>query len=246
MSETDDDGGIDKEALREELREKYERDEREREATQRMSDLLLKGATMTNTHCGTCGDPFFQQDGTTFCPSCHGGPEGVEASVGEAGDGSTPPAADLPATDAVDGDAADVNAADRDAAGGNAAADRPATDRGAVDDDRTAESEPGARPSADDVRSFDAAESPANPGVEGEPAGSSGDRADRSPGHGPDGIRPATGGRVVGDLAGARDSLVAALERFSREAAETDDPRYARECLQAAREAAEALAALGR
>lgn len=82
MSETeDDDGGIDKEALREELREKYEADDAERDATQRMSDLLLKGATMTNSHCGTCGDPLFRQNGTTFCPTCHGGPEGVEASA---------------------------------------------------------------------------------------------------------------------------------------------------------------------
>ncbi len=33
-----------------------------------------QGATMTNSHCGTCGDPLFQQNGTTFCPSCHGTP----------------------------------------------------------------------------------------------------------------------------------------------------------------------------
>ncbi|TMT80204.1 hypothetical protein E2L06_18210, partial [Haloterrigena sp. H1] len=75
---------FDKEAEREKLREKYERDKEERKATQRMSDLLLKGATMTNTHCGTCGDPLFQMDGTTFCPSCHGNPDAVEGTDLEA------------------------------------------------------------------------------------------------------------------------------------------------------------------
>jgi len=69
---------FDKEAEREKLREKYEQDKEERKATQRMSDLLLKGATMTNAHCGTCGDPLFQHEGTTFCPSCHGNPDAVE------------------------------------------------------------------------------------------------------------------------------------------------------------------------
>jgi uncharacterized Zn finger protein (UPF0148 family) len=63
---------FDKEAEREKLREKYgDEDDEDREATQRMSQLLLKGATMTNHHCDTCGDPIFRQNGSEFCPTCH-------------------------------------------------------------------------------------------------------------------------------------------------------------------------------
>jgi hypothetical protein len=47
-------------------------------------------------------------------------------------------------------------------------------------------------------------------------------------------------------VADARASLVRTLNRFSAAAEETDDPRRARDHLRAAREAAEALAALDR
>ena len=68
---------FDKEAEREKLREKYEKDEQQRKETQRMSELLLQGATMTNEHCGNCGDPLFRDDGQTFCPTCGGGNAGA-------------------------------------------------------------------------------------------------------------------------------------------------------------------------
>ena len=61
---------FDKEAEREKLREKYEKDAEKRSATQRMSELLLGGATMTDQHCDRCGDPLFRDDGETFCPTC--------------------------------------------------------------------------------------------------------------------------------------------------------------------------------
>lgn len=61
---------FDKEAEREKLRERFEREDQRREATQRMSDLLLKGATMTNKHCDSCGDPIFRQNDREFCPTC--------------------------------------------------------------------------------------------------------------------------------------------------------------------------------
>lgn len=61
---------FDKEAEREKLRKKFEKEEKDREATQRMSELLLKGATMTNIHCDVCGDPLFRSDGQAFCPTC--------------------------------------------------------------------------------------------------------------------------------------------------------------------------------
>ncbi|PSP66766.1 hypothetical protein BRC85_08835 [Halobacteriales archaeon QS_1_69_70] len=61
---------FDREAEREKLREKYERDQEKREASERMSELLLQGATMTNRHCPECQSPVFTYEGTAFCPTC--------------------------------------------------------------------------------------------------------------------------------------------------------------------------------
>lgn len=61
---------FDEEAEREKLRKRFAEEDEERETTERMSELLLQGATMTNTHCDTCGDPLFRYDGQTFCPTC--------------------------------------------------------------------------------------------------------------------------------------------------------------------------------
>jgi uncharacterized Zn finger protein (UPF0148 family) len=102
--------GFDKEAERERLREKYEQDQEKRAATQRMSELLLKGATMTNSHCDACGDPIFRYDGQEFCPTCQATGEAADAP--EAGDEGAPdadeaevstPTEDAPET--ADGDA---------------------------------------------------------------------------------------------------------------------------------------------
>ena len=61
---------FDKEAEREKLRERFAEDEEKRETTEQMSELLLQGATMTDTHCDSCGNPLFRYDGQTFCPTC--------------------------------------------------------------------------------------------------------------------------------------------------------------------------------
>ena len=61
---------FDEEAEREKLRERFAEEDEKRETTERMSELLLQGATMTDTHCDTCGDPLFRYDGQTFCPTC--------------------------------------------------------------------------------------------------------------------------------------------------------------------------------
>ncbi|AZH23976.1 Sjogren's syndrome/scleroderma autoantigen 1 family protein [Haloplanus aerogenes] len=85
--------GFDEEAERERLREKYEQDQEKRAATQRMSELLLKGATMTNSHCDTCGDPLFRYDGQTFCPTCQAADQEAAADAedgAEADDAATP------------------------------------------------------------------------------------------------------------------------------------------------------------
>ncbi len=229
---------FDKEAEREKLREKYEQDKREREATQRMSDLLLKGATMTNAHCGTCGDPLFQQNGTTFCPSCHGNPDAVEGTDLEA-----QPADDQPAADGSTGEqpAADGSADDRDAVSTEtpttAASDTPATERDANSQRPSSSS---ATPSQDERQPT----SPSDGGSAGADAASP--TADSRPSDaGTPSRSPASPSRPAdGDLEAARDALVRTLETFATEAAATDDPRYARECLEAAREAGEALSTL--
>jgi len=75
---------FDKEAEREKLRKKFAEDEQKRSETQRMSELLLQGATMTNDHCDNCGDPLFRQNGQTFCPTCaDGGAEAAEPPQSE-------------------------------------------------------------------------------------------------------------------------------------------------------------------
>ncbi len=61
---------FDKEAEREKLRKRFGEDSQD-ETTERMSELLLRGATMTNMHCDNCGNPLFRKDGQEFCPNCN-------------------------------------------------------------------------------------------------------------------------------------------------------------------------------
>lgn len=108
---------FDKEAEREKLRKQFEHDEQKRKSTERMSELLLQGATMTDTHCDTCGDPLFRYEGQEFCPGCQSdtddrqqtadpeqSPEpttSTESTRIEVEDGTNPPddAAEPPLTD---------------------------------------------------------------------------------------------------------------------------------------------------
>ncbi|SEQ80205.1 Sjogren's syndrome/scleroderma autoantigen 1 family protein [Natrinema salaciae] len=254
---------FDKEAEREKLREKYEQDKEERKATQRMSDLLLKGATMTNAHCGTCGDPLFQQNGTTFCPSCHGNPDAVEGT-------------DLEAQPAEDGATADANAdtgaertdADRtgvDAAASTADATDETAGSTAAESDANAETSTAGRPDGQQGRDAGTAPSASadDPQPHSRPSPTRAERPEssrtdaaaadrgRSPASGdrpsesePSRHAPVTSPSVDGDLEAARDALVRSLETFAKKAAATDDPRYATECLEAAHEAGEALSSL--
>ena len=100
---------FDKEAERERLREKYERDEQKRAVTERMSELLLKGATMTNAHCEVCGDPIFRYDGQEFCATCE---RAVERPGQDEGDEQTDDSADEAAGEAAaNGDAEEIEVA---------------------------------------------------------------------------------------------------------------------------------------
>ena len=245
---------FDKEAEREKLRKKYERDKEEREATQRMSDLLLKGARMTNSHCNACGDPLFQQKGVTFCPTCHGSPEAVEGTPLEEGDESGASSPD-PGTKSVD------EGTSRDADRGVADADRGVADadRGVVDADRAEADDPDQDVAGDGIDDGPATAHRGGPRQsrhsEGRRDTRRTDRHARSertrrnqgpsaeqPDHGRSSVPPA----AAGDSETIRDSLANTIERFVREAERSDDPRYARECLEAAREAAATLSELPR
>lgn len=195
---------FDREAERERLREKYEQDRTEREATERMSELLLQGATMTNAHCSECGDPIFRYDGQEFCATCErpvergdGTDDGTDDNTGV--EVTTPDDDTRVVFGGEDGETAETQ--DERAAGREQQA---GTDGQTETDSHTAPTGGTGRPTP------------------------------------PEGTDSGAG---VGQ---ARTSLVRTLTAFSRRAEETDDPRRARDHLQAAREAAEALAALRR
>ncbi|WP_281195543.1 Sjogren's syndrome/scleroderma autoantigen 1 family protein [Halorubrum sp. F4] len=221
---------FDKEAEREKLREKFAEDEEKREHTQRMSELLLQGATMTNRHCDACGDPIFRHDGREFCPTCHATEDGYEVpeeggtpADGDDGDderdGST--GATVTESGVSEGTFPETSAANGVAAGDETGPD-PAGDR-----------------SRDSVG--DAASTPRNAGrTAGTPQ-----RAEGSTGSvDAESIGSGTEVDASGGVGPARESLTRTLTRFARAAEETEDPRRAREHLRAAREAAEALSAL--
>ncbi|USZ66785.1 hypothetical protein NGM10_08565 [Halorussus salilacus] len=218
-----DDSGFDKEAEREKLREKYEKDKKDRESTQRMSELLLQGATMTGKHCGDCGDPIFRYDGQEFCPTCQ---REVERDAAAESDDDI----DADATTAADSGAeVESGAVDSDADGPRVEInDVRVADRHA---DRSDLRDP---PSRTGRRTDDSRGSGGSPG------------ADRPGGAHDDPTRAR--GRESGeaDLATARASLVRTLTDLARRAEETDDVARTRDLLAASREAAEALAALDR
>ncbi|MGM0448191.1 MAG: Sjogren's syndrome/scleroderma autoantigen 1 family protein [Methanobacteriota archaeon] len=220
--------GFDKEAEREKLREKFAEDEKKREHTQRMSELLLKGATMTNRHCEECGDPIFRHDGREFCPTCGNEVGGAgDETAGEAPVDEGEASADPEAEDGVDA----------------AAENGPATGEavGASGGDSGRGGSPGAESGADDPARSQRAPSAAAPSPESaSPQESSPQRL------GPQRSSPSRSSDAGEGVAAARASLTRTLTRFARAAEETDDPRRARDHLEAAREAAEALAALNR
>jgi uncharacterized Zn finger protein (UPF0148 family) len=207
---------FDKEAEREKLREKYADDADDRAATQRMSQLLLQGATMTNRHCEECGDPRFRYQGREFCPSCEGIEGGTPVDAGgETGAGQGGPAETEEATEQP-----------TESAG--------ATNRQPTDETRAPE---GTGPST--------AQQPA---ARRQPGGQHGHGAlDEDPAPGtPDGQSGSDGRPIDGDLAEARRTLARSVRSLAERGATAEDPRRAREHLEAAREAAEALAALNR
>jgi uncharacterized Zn finger protein (UPF0148 family) len=207
---------FDKEAEREKLREKYEQDQDEREVAEKMSELLLQGATMTNAHCSACGDPIFRYDGQEFCATCE---RPVDRGESE------------------DDENIEVTAPDEDARvkfGGDETADQPTRQQdaqtGSTPQDEQAQPTPqngqaqATTPDGERSQAHTAGHTQQTP-----------DQPQRSPQ-----AAPATGG----DVSPARESLVRTLTRFSQQAEAADDPKRASEYLAAAREAAQTLSAL--
>jgi uncharacterized Zn finger protein (UPF0148 family) len=213
--------GFDKEAERERLREKYERDQEKRAATQRMSELLLKGATMTNSHCDTCGDPIFRHDGQAFCPTCQAEGDTHDAATTDtdtqAGTDSASVSASAPTAEATDHES-------------------PGADGPVLDTDADADADTDTDASRRAPSNVDAERSPVRPD----------DARDRVPVDGSGDVSAAQTADSRPDAAveTARGSLSRTLVRYARAAEDADDPARAAELLGAAREAAETLAAL--
>ena len=265
---------FDKEAEREKLREKFEKEEDNRAATEQMSELLLKGATMTNAHCSECGDPIFRYDGQEFCPTCQKPvARDTQASGTEASDDDQDGHAD-------DGDQIEVADPSNEARVqfGN-------PDEEAAGSPPDATDEPGRQETAH-TQADPAEQSPAE--AESEPTPSTntppappeagGDQSAQGSGHSAPEAQtaqkdtssasdrqttneqafetatqnPPVSARQTAasdsntdDIAANMDAASALLaetaRRFAERAAATENPREAREHLQAAREAAEAL-----
>jgi len=266
---------FDKEAEREKLREKFEQEEDNRAATEQMSELLLKGATMTNAHCSECGDPIFRYDGQEFCPTCQkpvardtqaNGTEATDADEqeGQADDGDQIEVADPSnearvqfgdADEAAAQSAADTTDEPTQQDSAHAQADTPSQSQpDAASEAASSTNDPAAPPEA---RGDRPAQQPANsePAPQTAETGTSPEpdsqTADDQP-FGTETQNPPVSARQTAasdsnsdDIAANMDAASALLaetaHRFAERAAATENPREAREHLQAAREAAEAL-----
>ena len=208
---------FDKEAEREKLREKYEQDAEKRSATQRMSELLLGGATMTDQHCERCGDPLFRDGGETFCPTCRN----EEADTRQ-----------------------QAQAADSRAAPADAGSEQPTQQPPAQSPDGAVESSASNGVDATEslaqlpenaevvARADDAMPEQRRAGAAG-----------RAQPNQPEREQPQPAG---GDATDPRAELQRAVTETARKASAATDPRTAKAWLEASKEAAEALAALER
>jgi uncharacterized Zn finger protein (UPF0148 family) len=230
---------FDREAEREKLREKYERDKEKREASERMSELLLQGATMTNRHCPECHSPVFRHEGTEFCPTCQKevtedgelldaeGEASSDAETAEeesrAADGESEETAtlDQPAPDDIEAEHVPDSSAETEAS------EQPT--------DPQAETEAGAPPAPARERRPARVDPPARRDTDSE---HSRQPEERSHAERTDSER--------GRLREAEATLTSEIESLTRRAADTRDVGRKRDLLAAAREAAETLEAVRR
>jgi uncharacterized Zn finger protein (UPF0148 family) len=230
-----------KEAERERLREKYGEEEADREATEQMSELLLKGATMTNAHCNNCGDPIFRYDGQEFCPTCQ---QPVDRGDADGDAGAEDDNENIEVATPSDDARVQFGGADQQAEEPNRADDVPdtaSTEENATPDPKASppQQRREASPTGDQARPDETRAAPSL-----DPAGA-GDRADDS-GTTPRASGPAAGtGDATGHLTNAQTMLAQTVEQYARLARDADSPRQAQEYLEAAREAAQTLAETG-
>jgi uncharacterized Zn finger protein (UPF0148 family) len=228
---------FDKEAERQKLREKFEKDREKRKETERMSQLLLQGATMTNRHCDTCGDPLFRYQGQVFCATCEGRAQAAEAEA-EAGEEQAqqtqaPNAAEQPPETET---GADTSAGE--------------TGRTAPDPERGEATTDGVSALDADAAGHPAPRADSGRGEERARGTDAGPRerpetTTRTPSPGTTATRSRTDDDADG-ITAAYASLVRTLTHHAQQAEAADGPRRATDHLTAAREAAEALAALDR
>ena len=224
---------FDKEAERERLREKYERDREKRQATEKMSELLLQGATMTNAHCSDCNDPIFRYDGQEFCATCE---KPIQRETGdEQTDGEDESGAAIEVTTPSDDARVSFGgeSADDGVDSGAETPREPEPEPDSERDEETRRVEPGQSERAE------VEESERDELEDSEPRS-------EAPAPGQRSATPEPGGSDAVTVDAARELLVRTLVEFSERAAASDDPRQARDNLAAAREAAETLAALRR
>ncbi|MFC7058509.1 Sjogren's syndrome/scleroderma autoantigen 1 family protein [Halovenus salina] len=230
---------FDEEAERERLREKYERDQQKRETTEKMSELLLQGATMTNAHCSECNDPIFRYDGQEFCASCE---KPVDRETSEDGQNSA-----IEVTEPSDEARVKFG-------GSSEQTDRSQPDN-SQDEESVDRTHQQSSTSAQEA-STSAQDTPRQPPSNGTTEQHTADQSARDApaehrttrnqqSQQPQRTRQqAHAGES--DVGAVRDSLVRTLQRFSERAEACEDPQRAREHLAAAREAAETLEALRR
>ena len=240
---------FDREAERERLREKYERDKKKREASERMSELLLQGATMTNRHCPECHSPVFRYDGREFCPTCEKEvteegeliDPGADESETRTADGAEADAGAAPGRDAVDGEDADASAtSEPESTETDAKADIDTSVDDGADDDAVDESRStvDSRPAPSRDRRPARVRPPARRETDHEDSRGGGDDLGRRSSD--------VGARDDGDLRDAEATLVREIAALTRRAEETRDVGRKRDLLAAAREAAETLQAVRR
>jgi uncharacterized Zn finger protein (UPF0148 family) len=217
---------FDKEAEREKLRKQFEEDKKKRESTERMSELLLQGATMTNRHCDTCGDPIFRYEGQKFCPTCQvevtdDGETAQTTAEQQQQQQQTQPSQSSPSENAASTTESETTSIEIDA--GDTEANAP---------DAT-----GAEPESGDGE----VSTPPSRSPESEPKPESRPEPEpKSPVRSQSAQSPST------DLAEARQSLSRTVTRFAKQAEAADDLAYARTLLAATEDAADALEAVER
>lgn len=228
---------FDPEKERERLRKQYEREQQKREATEKMSELLLQGATMTNAHCSACNDPIFRYDGQEFCPTC-------ERAIDR--DDDAEEGAENGEATAEDADQIHVTNPDETRV-------RFGTDETDATPDGETHPTPTPENDADGaaVRESSTGEKPESPPPTAETPTANADHAAAPGDAGTSDALPARPAAddpaaIEGDLAAARESLVRTLTRYARAAESAEDPPRAREYLDVAREAARTLEALRR